>query len=97
MLRLAVREQGLVGRALATEHTGSPDRVEDDAAFQGGLLAVHFVSSNGGDDAAGLLVSLVGKQPSRALREPEHGGGYDNAEGDLEGNREPPDEVGRAV
>lgn len=97
MLRLAVREQSLVGRALTTFDAGSPDRVEDDAAFQGGLITFDFVASDGGDDVAGIFVSLVGEQPSRALREPEHGGGHDNAEGDLESNRETPDKVGRAV
>lgn len=97
MLGFAIREQSLIWRALASKHAGSFDRIKNDTALGSSLLAVHFISSNGGNDVSGIFISLVGEQPSRAFRQPDHGGGDGDAEDNLEGDWETPDKVCRAV
>ena len=86
VLRLSVGQEGLDRRALAADEAGRTDRVENHVAFHLGLLAVHLVAADGGDDLLGILVALVGEQPARALGQPDHGDAHDEAKHDLESN-----------
>ena len=93
VLRLAVGEEGLDGGALLAGEARGADGVEDHVPLGLCLLAVDFISTEGGNGPLGLLVPLVGEEPARAVGQPDHDGAEDEGEDDLEGNGEAPDEV----
>jgi len=90
MLRLPIREEGLKGSALAAKDARRSYGVQDDVALDGGLLAVDLEAADGGDDLVGVLVALVRQKPAGTLRKPYHSRRNNDAEDDLESDREPP-------
>lgn len=93
VLGLSTSEKGLYRSRLLANESRCADRVKDRVSLLAGVVAVDLITTNGGDDTLGVLVSLVSKEPSGTLGEPDHGNAEDEAKDALEGNGETPGEV----
>lgn len=97
VLSLSTSEKRLDGSGLLTSEARCADGVEDRVSLLACIVAVNLVATDGGNDTLGVLVPLVGEEPSRALGKPDHGNAKHEAKDDLEGNGETPGEVLRSV
>lgn len=93
VLGLSTGEQSLDGSALLSSETRGTDRVDDSVALGACVIAVNLETSNGSDNLLGFFMAVVGEQPSRRLRKPDHANADNETEDDLEGNGETPSEV----
>lgn len=95
VLSLAVGEKSLDRNFAAA--TGSADSVFDDTNLDEYLRIVAWQAIQASKHSSRFIVAVVGKEPSRRLGQAGHHGDDDYGKHDLECDREPPGEVGRAV
>jgi hypothetical protein len=96
VLRLAVGEQLLHG-GVTTLHASSANGIVDDGDLGLDFLVLTVLVGKGSENRVGLIDATMGQKPSRRLGKSQHQDKNHEGKGNLEGNRESPDEGVRSV
>lgn len=96
MLGFSVGEQNLDGGAVSVS-AGSPDSIVDNVELETNDLIFDRLRFEGCEDHTSLFTTILGCEPSRRFWEAQSEAKHNESEDQLEGDREPPCEFGRAV